>query len=131
MTTREFYVNVLDLIDVIVSDDPTGCVDTDAMSAKARELIAALDARNEKRKSLDSKEKREVAQRVLLVQNFFKGNDEKLFTGVTRDEIAEATAMTPAQAQAACKTLVTMGRIHKGEAKIGKSKRTVYYLPEE
>lgn len=119
MTTRMYFQAVLD---AHISDE------MDALSVK---YIQALDARNEKRKSADSKEKREVAQRVLLVQNFFKGNDEKLFTGVTRDEIAEATAMTPAQAQAACKTLVTMGRIHKGEAKIGKSKRTVYFLSEE
>ena len=119
ITARQYFQNVLD---AHLSDE---------MDALSEKYIAGLDARNEKRKSMDSKEKREVAQRVLLVQNFFKGNDEKLFTGVTRDEIAEATAMTPAQAQAACKTLVTMGRIHKGEAKIGKSKRTIYYLPEE
>lgn len=128
MTMREFYQNVLNTCGTTAS--PWG-EDEEQIVDICHKQIAALDARNEKRKSVDSKEKREVAQRVLLVQNFFKGNDEKLFTGVTRDEIAEATAMTPAQAQAACKTLVTMGRIHKGEAKIGKSKRTVYYLPEE
>lgn len=119
MTTRMYFQAVLD---AHLSDE------MDALSVK---YIQALDARNEKRKSADSKEKREVAQRVLLVQNFFDRNEERFYTGVTRDEIAEATAMTPAQAQAACKTLVTMGRIHKGETKIGKSKRTVYYLPEE
>ena len=128
MTMREFYQNVLNTCGTTAS--PWG-EDEEQIVDICHKQIAALDARNEKRKSMDSKEKREVAQRVLLVQNFFKGNDEKLFTGVTRDEIAEATAMTPAQAQAACKTLVTMGRIHKGEAKIGKSKRTIYYLPEE
>lgn len=128
MTMREFYQNVLNTCGTTAS--PWG-EDEEQIVDICHKQIAALDARNEKRKSVDSKEKREVAQRVLLVQNFFKGNDEKLFTGVTRDEIAEATAMTPAQAQAACKTLVTMGHIHKGEAKIGKSKRTVYYLPEE
>ena len=128
MTMREFYQNVLNTCGTTVS--PWGEYEEQIVDI-CHKQITALDARNEKRKSADSKEKREVAQRVLLVQNFFKGNDDKLFTGVTRDEIAEATAMTPAQAQAACKTLVAMGRIHKGEAKIGKSKRTVYYLPEE
>ena len=119
MTTREFLNAV---VSANLSED---------MTTKAKELIGSLDARNEKRKTSDSKEKREFAQRYLLVKNYFSGNDECLFTGVTRDEIAAATAMTPAQAQAVCKVLVTSGTILKGEAKVGKSKKVVYFLPEE
>lgn len=122
MTTREFYVNVLDLIDVIVSDDPTGCVDTDAMAAKARELIAALDAKNEKRKTTETKEKKEAAARREAVLAFLKEQTEP----VTRDTIAGVLDMTPAQAGAACKALGAL--VAKSEIKVDKARKVAYSI---
>lgn len=128
MTTREFYVNVLDLIDVIISDDPTGCVDTDAMAAKARELIAALDAKNEKRKTTETKEKKEAAARRQAVLDFLCDHQGEPFT---RDQIAEALSMTPGQVTAACKPIVADGTVVKSEAKIDKKPKVVYTYPTE
>lgn len=122
MTTREFYVNVLDLIDVIVSDDPTGCVDTDAMAAKAQELIASLDAKNEKRKGTETKEKKEAAARREAVLAFLKEQTEP----VTRDTIAGVLDMTPAQATAACKALGEL--VVKSEIKVDKARKVAYSL---
>lgn len=122
MTTREFYVNVLDLIDVIVSDDPTGCVDTDAMATKARELIAALDAKNEKRKNTETKEQKEAAARAAAVLAFLKEQTEP----VTRDTIAGVLGMSPAQASAACKALGEA--VTKAEIKVDKARKVAYSI---
>lgn len=122
MTTREFYVNVLDLIDVVVSDDPTGCVDTDAMATKARELIAALDAKNEKRKNTETKEQKEAAARAAAVLAFLKEQTEP----VTRDTIAEVLGMSPAQASAACKALGEA--VTKTEIKVDKARKVAYSI---
>lgn len=125
MTTRELYNATIKVLYEYGTDEAV-----DLMN-EFKVALDKLDARNEKRKTSDSKEKREFAQRYLLVKNYFSGTKESLFAGVTRDEIAAATAMTPAQAQAVCKMLVASGVIHKGEAKVGKSKKVVYFLPEE
>ena len=116
MTTREFYVAIAE---AQVSDE---------LTTKAQELIAALDAKNAKRKTTPTKEQREAAQRVLLAKSFFeKHTPDELFT---RDEIAADTGMSPAEATAACKVLIATGKVVKGEAKIDKSRRVVYSVPE-
>lgn len=116
MTTREFYTAV---VEANVNEE---------LSTKAQELIAALDAKNEKRKNTETKEQREAAQRVLLVSSFFeKHNPDEFFT---RDDIAAATGMKPAEATAACKVLIATGKVVKGEAKIDKARRVVYSVPE-
>ena len=114
MTSREFFVAVAD---ANVSDE---------LTAKANELIAALDAKNEKRKSSDSKEKLEAAARVEAVRTFLSAHAGNTFT---RDEIAEAGNMTPAQVTAACKKLLADETIVKTEAKIDKSRKVVYTFP--
>ena len=95
---------------------------------KAQEMLNALDARNAKRKSADSKAKREVAERVRAVREFFTTSP---VTAFTRDDVAAACGITAAQATAACVTLVAEGHIIKAEAKIGKTKRVVYSRPIE
>ena len=111
MTTREYFQTVLD---AHISDE---------MDAASVELIQKLDARNEKRKSADNKEKREVRARVEIVKAFFLEHQDESFT---RDQIAEAVSITPGQAQAACKALGEF--IAKSEVKVDKSKRMVYSL---
>ncbi len=116
MTTREYFQAVLD----------THISDT--MDEASRQLIQKLDEKNAKRKSTPTKEQREAAQRVLLVKSFFeKRTPDELFT---RDDIAAATGMKPAEATAACKVLIATGKVVKDEAKIGKARRVVYFVPE-
>jgi len=64
MTIREFYNEV---INANINED---------MTAKASELLAALDTRNEKRKSTESKEKKEAAARRDAVLAFLKEQTE-------------------------------------------------------
>lgn len=109
MTTREYFQTVLD---AHISED---------MDATSAELIRKLDERNSKRKSADSKEKREASARRGLVLGFLQSNPEDKFS---RDAIAEAVGISPAQVTAACKGLGD--DIIKSEAKIDKSRRIVY-----
>jgi len=111
MTIREFYQTV---IEANISEDATN---------KANELLSALDARNEKRKSSDSKEKKEAAARRGLVLGFFQNNPNDLFT---RDDVATALELTPAQVTAACKVLIADGSVTKSEVKVDKTKRVAY-----
>ena len=113
ITARQYFQNVLD---AHLSDE------MDALSAK---YIAGLDARNEKRKSTDTKEKREVRARVEAVKGFLDSHKGEWFT---RDQIAEAVGISGAQAVAACKALGEY--IIKGEVKIDKAKRVVYSTAE-
>lgn len=116
MTTREYFQAVLD---AHISD---------TMDEASRQLIQKLDEKNAKRKATPTKEQREAAQRVLLVKGFFEKHTPNEF--FTRDDIAAATGMKPAEATAACKALISVGKVMKGEAKIGKARRVVYSVPE-
>ena len=117
MTTREYFQAVLD---AHISD---------SMDKASRQLIQKLDEKNARRKATPTKEQREAAQRVLLVKGFFeKHNPDEFFT---RDDIATATGMKPAEATAACKALISAGKVMKSEAKIGKARRVVYSVPED
>ena len=112
MTTREFYQ--------AVADSDVG----EELITKAQELIAALDAKNAKRKTTPTKEQKEAAVRRETVLAFLKGQTEP----VTRDTIAAGLGISPAQATAACKALGDA--VTKLEAKIGKSKKIVYQIAE-
>ena len=116
MTTREFYV--------AVADSDVG----EELITKAQELIAALDAKNAKRKSTPTKEQKEAATRAQAVLDFFYDHQDTPFT---RDKIAEALGITPGQVTAACKGLVAENMVIKSEAKIDKSKKVVYTMPHE
>ena len=110
MTTREFYT-------AVINGDFSPEV-----TAKAQELLSALDARNEKRKSSDSKEKREAAARRELVLNFLKQNEGAF----TRDEIAAAVGIEPTKVTGACNVLVKDGLVTKTEVKVDKARKTAY-----
>lgn len=112
MTNREFFVAVQN---AAISDE---------LTEKATELIAVLDARNDKRKSADSKEKQETAARRAAVLQFLDAT-EGFFT---RDQIAEAVGMTVGQVSSACTALIKEGKVQKSEAKIDKARKTVYSL---
>ena len=113
MTTREFYQAITE-----ADLNPE-------MTAKAMELIQAMDARNEKRKSTESKEKKEAAARRQSVLDFLQKHPGETFT---RDAVAEALTFTPGQVTAACKTLLEAEAIIKAEAKIDKSRKVVYSI---
>lgn len=111
MTTREYFQTVLD---AHISDE---------MDAASRQLIQKLDDKNAKRKTTETKEKREASARRGLVLGFFQSHPDEVFT---RDAIAEAVKVSPAQVTAACKMLLAEDSITKSEAKIDKARRVVY-----
>ena len=113
ITARQYFQNVLD---AHISDE------MDALSAK---YIAGLDARNEKRKNADTKEKREVAIRRERVLQYLAEHKGESFT---RDQIAEGAGVTKGEASAACKALGDA--VSKAEVKIDKARRVVYTLAE-
>lgn len=110
MTNREFFVAVQE---AAISEE---------LTAKAVELIEALDKRNDKRKSADSKEKQETAARRTTVRVFLEQNDGTF----TRDDIAEAVGLTTGQVTAACSALVKENVVEKCEVKIDKARKTAY-----
>lgn len=110
MTTREYFQTVLD---AHISDE---------MDAASVQLINKLDERNEKRKSADSKAKRETADRRATVLNFLKTHEGAF----TRDAIAEQTGLTAGQVSAAVKALGDA--VKKSEVKVDKVKRVVYAI---
>ena len=116
MTTREFYLSI---INGTVSDETI---------AKASEMLSALDARNEKRKGADSKEKRETRERVQKVLDFLCDHQGESFT---RDDIASAIGLSVGQVTAACKPIVVDGTITRAETKVGKTRKVVYTYPTE
>ena len=116
MTSREYFAAVLN---AHISDE---------MDATSSEMIKRLDAKNEKRKSADSKDKREVRERRNAVLTFLCDHQGEQFT---RDSIAESLGIKPAQVSAACKVLVTDGTINKAEAKVDSARRVVYTYPTE
>ena len=111
MTTREYFQTVLD---AHISDE---------MDAASRQLIQKLDDKNAKRKTTETKEKREASARRGLVLGFFQSHPDEAFT---RDAVAEAVSVSPAQVTAACKVLLAEDSIVKSEAKIDKARRVVY-----
>ena len=110
MTIREFYQAV---IEANINDE---------LTAKATELTTALDARNEKRKGTETKEKKETAERRERVLAFLKEQTEP----VTRDTIAGVLNMEPAKVSGACKGLVNAGLVEKSEIKVEKARKVAY-----
>lgn len=113
MTIREFYQSV---IDSNINEDVTN---------KATELLDALDARNEKRKSSDSKEKREVAERRNAIIAFLNDHKGESFT---RDQISFNLDIDPAKVSGACTALVKDGTIVRTEVKVEKSRKIAYSI---
>ena len=108
MTTREFYQSVI-----------SGNVDEEVV-LKANELLIALDNRNEKRKSVASKAKRESADRRDVV--FAALSDSPIFA----DTIAEDCGLSVGQVRSALSALVRDGKADKVAVKVDKSKKMAY-----
>ena len=111
MTTREFYTAIVNAENLPAE-----------LTEKAAELIASLDAKNEKRKGTETKEKKEAAARREAVLAFLKEQTEP----VTRDAIAGALNITPAQATAACKALGDA--VTRCDVKIDKARKVAYSI---
>lgn len=110
MTTREYFQTVLD---AHLSDD---------MDKASVELIEKLDARNEKRKSADSKAKRESADRRQAVYA------ELGASPIFADTIAESTGLSVGQVRSALTALVKDGKADKVAVKVEKTKKMAYTL---
>ena len=128
MTTREFYLSVLDMADTASATDPSmtfGGQSVVDLSAKATQMLAALDAKNEKAKARPKKENAEVADRRAKVVKFFEENGDEY----TADEVAEQTGLTAPQVASAVRT---MGEtIIKGKRKIDSKHSKVTYKRAE
>lgn len=112
MTTREFLVAVQN---ANISDE---------LNTKAQELIGSLDKRNDKRKSAESKEKKETAERRQKVLDFLKNNEGAF----TRDEIAEGCELTAGQVTSACSALCKAELVTKSEIKVDKARKVAYAI---
>lgn len=112
MTSREYFQAVLN---AHISEE------MDTMSAT---LIQRLDAKNEKRKTTPTKQQKEAAERRAAVHEFLKKQTDP----VTRDAIAEALGISPAQAGAACKALGEA--VKKSEIKVDKKSKVAYAIAE-
>ena len=112
MTTREYFNAVLN---ANISDE---------MNEASVEFLSKLDSRNEKRKSVVTKDKAEAASRRDMVLAFLRENEGSF----TRDQIAEAIGITANQVTGACKTLVDGGLVTKTEIKVEKSRKVAYAL---
>lgn len=115
MTSREYFNAVLN---AHISEE---------MDATSAEFIARLDAKNAKRKSTESKDKREARERRESVAAFLDAHEGEVFT---RDAIAESVGITPAQASAACKSLIAEGIVTKTEVKVDKARKVGYSIAE-
>lgn len=114
MTTREF-------LNAVINGEIS-----DKEISKAQSMLDALDKRNTARKSADSKEKKEVAERRFLVLAFLKENRDTAFS---RDEIAlaiEDNKVSASQASSACGQFVRGGLVSKSTVKVGKATKVVY-----
>lgn len=113
MTSREYFTTVLN---AHLSAD---------MDKASELLIAKLDDRNAKRKSADSKAKKETAARRQTVLDFLAENRGKSFT---RDEIAAAVEMDATKVTGALTPLVKDGIVTKATVKVDKAKRMAYTI---
>ena len=114
MTIREFYLSVIN-----------GDITAESV-AKAQELLNGLDQRNEKRKSADSKEKRETAARRQAVMAYLDTNPR------FSEDIAEGVNLSVGQVRSALSFLVTNGFATKTAVKMtGHSPKMAYSLHVE
>lgn len=110
MTMREYHEAVLN---AHISEE---------MDALAQKSIATMDNRNAKRKGVETKEKKEAAARRAVVLDFLKTHEGAF----TREQIAEATEISPSQVSGACTALVQNGLVAKSEVKIDKARKVAY-----
>lgn len=130
MTNREFYQEIINVLQVQQmegrndADLYSNTADCNVLMDKALALIDALDARNEKRKNTESKEKKEAAERRESVLAFLKTYEGAF----TRDQIAAELDMDAAKVSGACTALVKSGVVTKSEVKVDKSRKMAYSI---
>lgn len=110
MTNREFYVAVAN-----------GTIN-DEIIAKANDLLIKHDASNEKRKSSESKEKKEVSDRRNIVLSLLSAEP------TTAEVIADQSGLSVGQVRSALTALVKADLAVKTEVKSGKSRKMNYSL---
>ena len=110
MTNREFLISV---IYAHISDD---------MDAKANDLLCAMNAKNEKRKSSESKEKKEVINRRDIVLSLLSTEP------ASAEAIADKSGFSVGQVRSALTALVKAELAVKTEVKSGKSRKMNYSL---
>ena len=119
MTTRELYNAVISTLNEYGTDN---AID---LAVEMGTLVSKLDERNAKRKSADSKEKRESASRRESVLGALTETPQYAET------ISETVGLSVGQVRSALSTLVREGKASKSEVKDGKSRKMAYTLPTE
>ena len=110
MTNREFLTSV---IYAHISED---------MDAKANDLLIAMNAKNEKRKSSESKEKKAVIDRRNIVLSILSAEP------ASAEAIAEKSGLSVGQVRSALTALVKAELAVKMEVKSGKTRKMNYSL---
>lgn len=116
MTTRELYNAVISTLNEYGTDN---AID---LAVEVKGLVDKMDASNEKRKSADSKEKRETASRRETVRKSL--SEVPTFA----ETIAENNGLSVGQVRSALSVLVREGVASKAEVKVGKSRKMAYTL---
>lgn len=128
MTTREFLNDVLSLC-ALFTDQPTDCVNIEDVSAKASNLLTALDEKNAKAKERPRKADPAVEERKNAISHFVLNHVGEEFTA---DEVAqlinETVPMSPAAVASAMRVYVSAGRVTKGIRKIDSKHSKVTYI---
>ena len=128
MTTREFLNDVLSLC-ALFTDQPTDCVNIEDVSAKASNLLTALDEKNAKAKERPRKADPAVEERKNAISHSVLNHVGEEFTA---DEVAqlinETVPMSPAAVASAMRVYVSAGRVTKGIRKIDSKHSKVTYI---
>lgn len=124
MTNREF-LNDVQALCALFTDQPADCVDIEALSTKAAELLAAMDAKNEKAKARPRKADPGVEERKNAVSHFVLNHVGEEFTA---DEVAESIGLTAPQVASAMRTYIAAGTVKKGVRKIDSKHSKVTYI---
>ena len=122
MTNREFYANIESMMYALLRNEAISTEEIQPVLDKAIELLSKMDASNEKRKSADSKEKRETASRRETVRKSL--SEVPTFA----ETIAENNGLSVGQVRSALSVLVREGVASKAEVKVGKSRKMAYTL---
>lgn len=127
LTTRDIIEFVLGNVNPDTNYETSACIIVSGadLLEKANAMLESLNAKNIKRKSTESKDKREARERREAVAAFLDAHEGEVFT---RDAIAESVGITPGEASAACKVLITEGIVTKTEVKVDKARKVGYSI---
>lgn len=121
MTTRELYTATISALGS----------DHEELVSEFNVLLSKLDARNEKRKSSDTKEKKAVASRRDCVLGFLTSEPQIADDILVKAQESFGEDISIGQIRSALSALVKSGIATKAEVKVGKTRKMAYTLHTE